>query len=185
MTKEEWKDIKGFEGYYQISNKGRVQSLDRYVIANNHGGQKLLKGKIMKLAPVITKRKEATHYLCVNLRKDGYNEVYKVHRLVAEAFIPNPNNLPIPNHIDGNKANNDVSNLEWTTYGENNQHALDMNLRKPRGKVVIQYDLNHNFICEYKSVTEASRITGLGRGSISHCLNGRQESYMGYIWGYK
>lgn len=88
----------------------------------------------MKLTPVITKRKEATHYLCVNLRKDGYNEVYKVHRLVAEAFIPNPNNLPIPNHIDG---------------------------------------------------TEASRITGLGRGSISHCLNGRQESYMGYIWEYK
>ena len=182
---EEWKDIKNFEGYYQVSNLGRIRSLDRYVIANKHGGKKLLKSRIMKTTKVKGRDGDNSHYLCVNLRKEGKNKVCMVHRLVAEAFIPNPDNLPVPNHIDGNKSNNIVTNLEWTTYSENNQHALDTNLRNPRGTVICQYDLNHNFIKEYKSVIEASRENGYNYSSISHCLNGRQKTYKGYIWEYK
>ena len=183
--KEIWKDICGFEGYYQISNMGRVQSLDRCVIANKHGGTKLLKGKLMKLTRAKGRVSSDSKYLVVNLRKEGKNKVCEVHRLVAEAFISNPNNLPVPNHIDGNKENNCIQNLEWTSYSENNKHALDTGLRKPRGVPIVQYDLSGNVVKEYKSASEAARVTGLGRGSICHCLNNRRESYAGYIWKYK
>lgn len=183
IINELWKDIINFEGYYQVSNHGRVRSLDRYVVANKNGGLKLLKGKIMKLTKA--KGRNNDGYLVVNLRKKGKNKVLGVHRLVAEAFVDNPNNYPIPNHKDGNKENNFSDNLEWTTYSQNNQHAIDMKLRNPRGISVVQYDLDMNFIKEYKSASDAARVTKLGRGSICHCLSGRRNSYAGFIWKYK
>lgn len=124
-------------------------------------------------------------YKVVNLRHGSFNKVCMVHRLVAEAFIPNPNNLPTVNHIDGNKSNNAVENLEWASYSKNNQHALDKKLRKPRGIKIVQYDLQNNFISEYNSASEAARVNNLDRGSICHCLNNRRKDYAGYIWKYK
>lgn len=116
---EKWKDIKGYEGLYQVSDLGRVRSLDR---EDRLGRFKL--GKIK--APCDNGR----GYLCVNLKKDSKQKNKSVHRLVAEAFLPNPDNLPEINHKDGNKANNQVSNLEWCTRSENAKHAFKTGLNK-------------------------------------------------------
>lgn len=183
---EEWKDIEGFfKGYYQVSNMGRVRSLDREVISNKHGGTRVLKGKIMKLSEAKGREVDGSKYLLVNLRREGKNKVYQVHRLVAEAFLENKDDLPIVNHKDGNKSNNNVNNLEWCTYSHNNKHALENNLRKPRGRNIIQLTLDNKIINEFISVSEAARITSINRGNISHCLNGRNDTAGGYLWRYK
>ena len=176
------KDIKNFEGYYQISNLRRVKSLDRNVIANKNGGIKILKGTLMKLTR--QKGRDEKGYMVVNLRKEGKNKVSFVHRLVAEAFIPNYDNKNTVNHIDGDKSNNNINNLEWSTYSENNKYAIDNGLRHPRSRGISQYDLQGNFIRKYKSIAEASILNNYGRCSISNCLNKRQYSYKGYIWKY-
>lgn len=116
---EIWKDIKGYEGKYQVSNLGYVKSLmmwtgDRYIRRD-----KILRGLLNK-----------NGYLYVSLSKDGKVERFKVNRLVAEAFIDNPYNLPITNHKDGNKLNNVTDNLEWCTYSDNLKHAYKKGLRK-------------------------------------------------------
>lgn len=180
--KEEWKDIEDFKGYYQISNKGRIRSLDRYVIANKDGGIKLLKGKIMKLTRVKGRQEGKNNYLVVNLRKEGRNKVCLVHQLVCRYFIPNPNNLPTINHKDGIKYHNNVGNLEWASYSDNNQHAYDNALKQPRGINIGKYSLDGKLLTTYKSAMEAERIDGFKRTSISHCVNGRQDTYCGYIW---
>lgn len=109
MKKEIWKDIKNYEGYYQVSNLGRIKSVDRYI--NQYNGYnystRIYKGKILKFS-IGTRG-----YLKVVLQKERKVKTYNVHRLVAEAFIPNPNNLPQVNHIDENKLNNNINNLEW------------------------------------------------------------------------
>lgn len=175
--KEVWKDVtyEDYGDYYQISNLGRVRSKDRYVAVNNKGDTRFIRGKIMKLTINKSYRDGVDKgYVVVNLRKEGRNKVIVVHRLVALAFIDNDNPAKtFVNHIDGNKHNNHVDNLEWVTTSENNQHAIDTHLREPRGVGVIQYDLKGNFIASYKSVTEASRVTGISRGMISHNVNGR------------
>lgn len=182
---EEWKDINGFEGYYKVSNKGNVISIDRYVKNRVDGSERFIKGRVMKQTKTKGRSNSDTKYLIVNLRKDGYNKIFLVHRLVAESFIDNPNNLPTINHKDGNKENNCVENLEWCSYSDNNKHALDTMLRRPRGKSILQYTKDGRFLNEYKSASEASRITGLDRGSICHCLTKRRDNYAGFIWKYK
>ena len=109
---EVWRDIKGYEGLYQVSNLGRVKSLERYV--KGIYGLRKVQQKIMSIARIRT-----NGYMQVHLTKNGIAKKYQVHRLVAEAFIPNPNNLPIVNHKDENKINNCVWNLEWCTYSYN------------------------------------------------------------------
>ena len=109
---EIWRDIKGYEGLYQVSNLGRVKSLERYVKGKD--GLRLVKEIIMSISVCRT-----NGYFKVILHKDGKQKRYQVHRLVAEAFIPNPDNLPIVNHKDENKINNCVWNLEWCTYSYN------------------------------------------------------------------
>lgn len=116
---EVWKDIVGYEGKYQVSNLGYIKSLemwtgDKYIKRN-----KILRGSLNK-----------NGYYYVSLSKDGKVKKYKVNRLVAQAFIDNPYNLPITNHIDGDKTNNCASNLEWTTQSENLKHAYRTGLRK-------------------------------------------------------
>lgn len=183
---EIWKDVtyEDYGEYYQVSNLGRVRSKDRYVVANKDGGIKFLKGKMMKLTTNKSYKKGVEKgYVVVNLRKEGRNKVIVVHKLVALAFIENNDpNKKFVNHIDGDKENNCVSNLEWVTTAENNQHAIDTHLREPRGVKVSQYDLNGNFIASYKSVTEASKATGVSRGMISHNINGRCESCGGFVF---
>ena len=164
-----WKDIKGFEGYYQVSDDGQVRSVDRVVYQTN-GHPLSYKGHIMKQTLA------RNGYYVVNLRNGTKPHALTVHRLVAETFIPNVNDFPTVNHIDGNKQNNHVSNLEWVSYSDNNIHALVHSLRKPKkGVPVIQYDKDGNFVAMYKSSVEASNSTGYNVCSISHCLNGIQE----------
>lgn len=134
-----WKDIKGFEGFYQINEYGDVKSLSRYI--QNHSKKQLIPERILKTCKV------GKGYLTVCLR-DGINTYRKyIHQLVAEHYIPNPNNLPIPNHKDGNKENNYYENLEWTTYSGNNQHAYDTDL-KDKGEDFYNAKSTDNDVCE-------------------------------------
>lgn len=119
---EKWKDIKNYEGYYQISDAGNVKSVER--VYKTKKGQRTVPEKIRALINV-------HGYLYCELWKENKHQRYAVHRLVADAFIPNVKNLPMVNHLDGNKTNNNVYNLEWCTCSENNLHAYKTGLRKP------------------------------------------------------
>lgn len=157
-----------------------MRSLDR-IVTGIDGVPHKLKGKIMN-GTVSPGRNGKDGYLVVNLRKNGKAHVVAIHLLVANAFIANPNNYPTVNHIDGNKYNNNVDNLEWASYAYNNTHALQTGLRKPRGTKIIQKDKKMKIISQYNSVCEASRKTGIGRSMISHCVNGRCKQAGGYYW---
>ena len=179
-----WREITGYEGYYEVNERGQVRSVDRYVTEStgaNKGRRRFLRGKIMKLTET-SSRDKSSGYLVVDLHKNGVSKIIPVHVLVAASFIPNTNNLPTVNHIDGNKHNNNVENLEWSSFADNNTHALLHHLREPRGVAVMQYTLEGIPIQKYCSVSEAARITGISRGMISHCVNGRAKSVSGYIF---
>lgn len=133
------------------------------------------------------------------------NQKYYVHRLVAEAFISNPNNLPCVNHKDGNKLNNCVDNLEWCTYSHNNKEAYKLKLKQPTWsrynnkahpnfkyrdnwktqKLINQYDKDFNFICTYNSSSSAERATGIQCSHINECCNNKRKTAGGYIWKFK
>lgn len=114
--KEIWKSIIDFEGIYEVSNLGNVRSIDR-LVKNKKGGYRKVEGKNLSL------RKTTNGYMQVDLYKNGKQFTIKVHRLVAMAFIPNPNDLPVVNHKDTIRHNNYLDNLEWVTYSENNLYA--------------------------------------------------------------
>ena len=120
MSKEVWKDIKGYEGYYQVSSLGNVKSLEREEIFKNKKGKTI---KRLRKERILTQKVNEYGYAEVNLWKDGKNKYLRVHRLVGISFIPNPENKPVVNHKDGNKLNNCVTNLEWNTVSENTWHA--------------------------------------------------------------
>lgn len=189
--KEIWKDIQDYEELYQVSNLGRIKSLKRtFKIYNRFSALSNInvKEKIKKLT------KDKNGYLIVSISKNGYEKKCKVHRLVAQTFVPNPNRYNEINHIDGNKRNNNVSNLEWCTRNKNMKHASETNLMKPilgqknpLSKAVIQYDKNMNKIAEYGSINEAGRKTGYGSQNIGNCCRGAKhcKTAYGYIWKYK
>ena len=184
--KEIWKDIAGYEGIYAVSNLGRVRSLDRYVQCVD--SVRYYKGRIMKL------HKQRNGYLQVCLRISGKHEQALVHRLVAEAFIPNHGQLPCVNHKDENKENNNADNLEWCTqkynnhYGEGNKtrcrNARDGAINK-LAKPVLQYSLDGKLLDEYYSAMEAGRQNHCSQAGISNCCNGKQKTAYGYVWRYK
>ena len=125
---EVWKDIKNYEGIYQVSNLGRIKALERvWYSGRNKSCRKERPEHIMRYRVGV-----GTGYCLIKLTKDGKEQHCLIHRLVAEAFIPNPNNLPEVNHKDGNKENNRIDNLEWVTSRENKIHAQKNNLIKPR-----------------------------------------------------
>lgn len=129
MIKEEWKDIPEYEGKYQISNLGRVKSLPRIIDSQFKG--KPIKRKVFERELRKSKNRFGYEYVC--LSKNGKTKKYRIHRLVGELFIPNPMNKPQINHIDGNKQNNRIDNLEWCNNSENMQHAVKMGLwRNPK-----------------------------------------------------
>ena len=176
---ELWKDIKGFEGLYQVSTFGRVRSLDKYIDVKIRNVDKVLKrGKILK--PTYGKN----GYLRVFLCKNGKRTNFCVHRLVAEAFIPNPLNLPVINHKDEVKDNNYPYNLEWCTvkYNSNYGTAIKRSAEK-RSKKVYQYDLEGNLIKEWDGTREAGR-NGFSNSHISSCCLGKEKFHKGYIWSY-
>ena len=175
----EWKPIEGYEGYYEVSDMGVVRSLDR-VIVDKNGVSYRKRGRIMKQTR--SKVRDNNGYLVVNLRRNHTSYVACVRKLVAMAFIPNPKNLPTVNHKNGDKTNNEASNLEWASYSENNKHALEFGLRKPRGNAVDQYSLDGVRLKRYPSGAVAARETGVSYGMISHCLNGYSAAAGGFVW---
>lgn len=169
---EQWKDIQGYEGLYQVSNLGNVKSLKRKTLNN-----KCYKDRILKYSL------DGKKYSCVTLCKDGKGYTKKIHILVASAFIPNPDNKPQVNHKDGNKQNNCVSNLEWCTQIENMQHALKNKL-KPT-KSILQCDLEGNVIKEWDCIRGCARQLNIPNQHIIRCAKGIRKTAHGYKWKYK
>lgn len=130
MAHEQWLPIQGYEGLYEVSDFGRVRSLDR--IVGRH-----TQGDFAKAGQIRTPHLTPKGYARIQLSREGQGRNYMVHRLVAEAFIPNPDDLPEVNHKNGNKADNRVDNLEWITSSDNLQHAYDTGLKKPAIKYVV------------------------------------------------
>ena len=172
LTMEIYKDIAGYEELYKISNHGNVKSL---------GNGKSRKEKVLK--PIKLKN----GYLRVDLPKQGKHKLYFIHRLVAEAFIPNPNNLPIINHKDENPLNNNVSNLEWCTYEYNNNYgtrtersAASRRNNKKQSKQVLCLETG----VVYPSTSEVERQLGFAHSNISQCCNGKYKQAYGFHWKY-
>lgn len=178
-VKEEWKDIKGYEGLYQISNLGNVKSLSRKV-KHYMGGEKKCNEKI--LSPDINHH----GYCRVTLFNKNKRRRIAVHRLVAEAFVENPNGYPEINHKDENPLNNMCSNLEWCSksyninYGARTEKAVS-HMRKP----VLQFDINGNLIARYISASDAGRKTKCKQQDISRVCNGTRKTCGGYRWQYE
>lgn len=177
---EKWRDIPGYEGLYKVSNRGRVRKGERLKTPRvDHGG-----------------------YLTVCLFKHSKQKHMKVHRLVALAFIPNPENKKTVNHKDGNKANNCVYNLEWATQSENIIHANKTGLRVVTDAQRMAASVNGRKTCdrnrvrkavfcvkegirrEYESAHEAARAVSGVPSPIIACCKGKKKQYKGYEWGY-
>lgn len=203
--KEEWKDIKEFEGLYQVSNTGKVKSLDRTVIRKDgviaNYKECILKGRVMR-----------NGYLAIFLSKNGKYKSYYIHRLVAEAFIPNLDNLPEIDHIDTDKTNNGVENLRWVTHVENmnnprtkemrygncekskniNKNTMRIISQETKDKIreiksikVVQLDKDTNEpIKIWSSAMEAQRERGFDHGHIIKCCKGNRKTHKGYKWMY-
>ena len=170
MKKEYWKPVVGYEGLYEVSNWGRAKSLDRYVKGKGHSLQ-FKKGRMLK--PM----KDKNGYLTVKLG----NRTFYLHRLVAEIFIPNPNNYKEVNHKDENKANNVVTNLEWC----DRKYNVNYGTRTEKcSKKVYQYTLDGKFVKEWKSTRECDR-NGFNHGAVAACCRGELKKYKGFLWEYK
>ena len=176
--KEVWKDIQGYEGKYQVSNLGNVKSLNY----NNTCKEHLLNQTLCR------------GYMCIHLSKNCIHKWFLVHRLVATAFINNTDNLPEVNHIDEDKTNNCVSNLEWCDRKYNNNYGtrisrslktLKLRNRETAERAVLQFTKDGKFVNEYKSISEAERSTGIYQSSIVSCCKVRRLTAGGYIWKYK
>jgi hypothetical protein len=177
--REVWKDIKGYEGLYQVSNLGRVKSLERIIIKKN-GLKQTIRERILK--PFTSPK----GYLQVSLHNiNGKNKTAKVHRLVCEAFHENPENKPCVNHIDEDKADNRAFNLEWVTAKENSNHGTrSERVAKALSKPVGQYTLDGNLIKIWQSTHEVERQLGFSNGNIINAIRGRQKTAYGYVWKY-
>ena len=170
---EEWRDVIGYEGLYEVSNLGNVRSCEHFT--NGH-----------HLMSRVLRQNLSNRYLHVKLYKSQAKRSLRVHRLVAMAFVPNPDDKPQVNHIDGNRFNNSASNLEWCTSSENMIHAIKTGLFEPSTestkKKVLQLDMNGNIVNEWDSMTDAAKALGLQVSNISHCCSGRIRQTGGFKW---
>lgn len=175
--KEVFKDVVGWEGIYQVSNTGRVKSLDREVLHRGH--KRFVEGRIL----IPTTDKDG--YQQVHLAKNGNRYLGRVHRLVAKAFIDNPKNLPIINHKDRNTSNNLVDNLEWCTYKYNSNYK-DTQQRKARAreKKVYQYTKKGELVAVHPSPKKAALTGDFKAGGIVEVCGGRYLHHRGYRWSY-
>lgn len=181
MSTEIWKDIEDYEGLYQVSNLGRVKSLYRIV----KGGRS--KNQVVP-ERILSTPTNSRGYPIVTLREKGKKKSINVHRLVSIAFIPNPNCLPQVNHIDEDKCNNHVSNLEWCDAQYNNTYGTAQSRSSRTKKIpVLKCDDNDNVLAEYESALDAERVTGISRAHI--CQSCRKIKYRtragGFAWKYK
>lgn len=186
---ETWKDIKGFEGVYQISSLGNLKSF-----------------KEDKNGRILSNKNSKGDYLSVVLEKRSEHKTHKryvrIHRLVAEAFMSNPENKTQINHIDGNKQNNNVKNLEWVTPSENIKHAIRLNPNMVKGmniyntytrpKTIQQFSLDEILLGEFPNSKEAERVTGVCHRNILQVASGDEykpgkvrKQAGGYIWRFK
>jgi hypothetical protein len=173
MQIETWKSIKGYEGLYEVSNLGRVKSLAK--MRWNGKAYHLWEERILKQGT------NGNDYLVVNLYKNKNIRLVTVHRLVANAFVDNPNNFKEVNHLDENRKNNNVNNLEWCTrkyncnYGNRTEKAKHC-------KQINQYDLQGNFINTWISAVEAANKLNINADSIYRNANGKSKTAGGYVW---
>ncbi len=172
---EVWKVIPRYEGAYLISNLGNLKSTERYCYHN--GKPWLIKERL--LSKVVGRNGYIEYQITYNKK----HRSEKAHRLVAEAFIPNPKNKPYVNHIDGNKQNNCVTNLEWCTNQENVLHAYHHRLVK-RCKRVAQYDLNMNLIKIWETSGDIERAGIATMPHINEACKGIRSQHHGYVWRY-
>ena len=174
MTKEVWRDVKGYEGLYQVSNMGRVKSL----------GRKDRFGRVIKeriLEPAVTHN----GYLRVGLHVDGKRKMLRVHRLVCEAFHENPDNKSEVNHVNEEKTDNRACNLEWCTRTENCNHgSRNERVAKALSKPIGQFSLDGKLIKVWQSACEARRQTGFDQGYVGAVARGKFKQAYGYIWKY-
>ena len=164
--REIWADIKGFEGLYEVGSNGNIRrkNSERY----------------------LSQRKNNKGYFLVDLYKNNKRHQRLVHRLVSEAFIKNPDNLPCVNHKDENKANNRLDNLEWCTQKYNmNYGSCPERIGRANSKGVIQFDKEGNIVGKYSSIICAERMVKISQGSIGDCLHGRRKTAGGYLWQYE
>lgn len=173
--KELWKDIEGYEGIYQVSNLGRVKGIKRYDSIGHLISDRVLKARVNNRG-----------YLLVDLYKNGIRHTKLIHRLVAQTYIPNPENKPRVNHIDEVTTSNQVSNLEWTTPIENINHGTrNKRASKSRSKPIIAIDIATGEYNEYGSGKECAIKLGLHQGTVNHILKGRRKQTCGYTFKYK
>lgn len=181
---EEWKTIDGFPNY-EVSNFGNVRSKDRTVLRK--GNPATIKGMVLK-------SRDVKGYMRVVLYNGSRvnHRAYYVHRLVAEAFVPNPNNLPCINHKDEDKKNNNADNLEWCTYKYNSNYGTAIERRvqhqdwdsiaMKKASPIQQIDKSGNVVGTWESMIECERQTGFKCATISRCCSGKLKTYKGYIW---
>ena len=175
---EIWKDIEGYEGLYQVSNMGNVKSLGRYR-KTKHNGVAWLKEKIMK--PKIGKN----GYYEISLMKNGKHKSHIIHRLVAKAFIPNPENKPCIDHINTNRFDNRIENLRWCTQKENlnNPISVEKQQNDPKKSKPILVIKKGEIVMFFPSASEAGR-KGFTLSSVTECARGEKKHHKGYQWQY-
>lgn len=160
-----WKDIVGYEGLYKVSNKGGVYSIRRK----------------REMSPTISNN----GYKRVKLYTRGKYKTISIHRLVAKTFLENPENYPVVNHIDENKFNNNVENLEWCTQKQNVNHGTGKQRRAEAVKMQVeQYTLDNQYIATYKSAVDLQKEYGFHQSAISRVCRGERKSAYKYIWRY-
>lgn len=178
---EIWKDIEGYEGMYQVSNMGRVRALDR--VKPNSGGQ-IAKGHILPQSD------NGHGYRFVSLWKFNKGRRFYVHRLVASAFIPNPNNFPIINHKDENKSNNRYENLEWCTqkyninYGNHMKRLKESYIANGNNRPIDVYDMKGTFLKTFDCSNEVCKEIGINRRGLYLACQGVTKSYKGYRFAF-
>lgn len=168
--REEWRDIKDYEGLYQVSNFGNVRNLNYY-------------GKTHRIE-LLKLQKTRDGYIRVGISKNSYQKFFRVHRLVAQAFIPNPLNLPQVNHKDENRSNNCVDNLEWCDAPYNSSYGTrGERISKNKSKPVYQYTLDGELVKIWSSTQECGR-NGYTQINVSKCCRGILKKHNGYRWSY-
>ena len=180
-VEEAYKDIKNYEGLYQISNFGKVRSLKRYVNAPQNGGVRQIKERI--LVPTIS----STGYYQVTFGKNGITdkEKYSIHKLVLLYFIPNPYKKRCGNHKDGNKLNNHISNLEWCTYKENMEHAFRTKLCDTKKRVkIIELDKDFESITDCEMWLKSNGYSKGRKSTISMVCNNKLKTHCGLTFRF-
>ena len=174
MKNEEWRDVVGYEGLYQVSDQGRVKSLARKDCLGRTVKERILKPGVV-----------SSGYLMISLCTGGKQKMFSVHRLVCQAFHENPDNKPQVNHINEIKTDNRACNLEWCTCTQNINHgSRNERAGKAKSKPVGQYTRDGDLVKVWPSTNEAERQAGFNHGNISEVANGNRKTAHGFIWRY-